>query len=229
MEDTLTVHSSTDISPTHKIPLPYRLIRAVIRVLLSLLSKLTVTGKDNLPSSGPCILVINHLHMLDPVILMAILPFKVDVLIAEKYRKKFPIGLIVKLAGATFVRRGEVDRKALRKCLSILGSGSILGMSPEGTRSKTGALQRAKSGVAYFVQKTGAPLLPIAMWGTEKVVSGWKSFRRQEVHIRIGELFTLPSPEKKLRTKDLQVLADQIMVRIADLLPEEYQGAYAHR
>jgi len=223
------VPASNNKHPTQEIPLFYRLLRAVVRVLLSMLSKLTVIGKDNLPSSGPCILVINHLHLLDPIVLMAILPFKVNVLIAEKYRKKFPIGPIVKLAGATFVRRGEVDRKALRKCLSILDAGGILGMSPEGTRSKTGALQRAKSGVAYFVQKTGAPLLPIAIWGTEKVVSGWKSFRRQEVHICIGELFSLPSPEKRLRSKDLQILADQIMLRIAELLPEEYRGAYAHQ
>jgi len=182
------VPASNNRHPTQEIPFFYRLLRAVVRVLLSMLSKLTVIGKDNLPSSGPCILVTT-----------------------------------------TFVRRGEVDRKALRKCLSILDAGGILGMSPEGTRSKTGALQRAKSGVAYFVQKTGAPLLPIAIWGTEKVVSGWKSFRRQEVHICIGELFSLPSPEKRLRSKDLQILADQIMLRIAELLPEEYRGAYAHQ
>lgn len=127
------------------------------------------------------------------------------------------------------MRRGEVDRRALRRCLSILSSGGILGMSPEGTRSKTGALQRAKPGVAYFVQKTGAPLLPVAVWGTEMMLSGWKPFHRQEVHISIGEPFDLSTPGEKLRGKDLQTLADQIMLRIARLLPKKYWGAYADR
>ena len=221
------MHSASKQIPTKSMAPFYRIIRAVARVILSALARVTVTGKDNLPASGPYILVINHLHLVDPVILMCVLPYQVDVLIADKYRKKFPIGQIVKLAGATFVRRGEVDRKALRKCLVILKAGGVLGMSPEGTRSKTGTLQRAKPGVAYFVHKTGAPLLPVATWGTEKALSSWRPFRRQEVRIAIGRLFTLPSPEKRLRSKDLQTTADQIMLRIAHLLPREYWGAYA--
>jgi len=219
--------SSKENAPRMRMSFPYRLLRVLVRTVLALLARFVVTGEENLPSSGPCILVTNHLHLFDPIVLMAVLPFQVDVLVADKYRRKFPIGQIVSFAGGTFVRRGEVDRKALRKCLRILKSGGILGMSPEGTRSKTGTLQRAKPGVAYFVYKTGAPLLPVGTWGTERVLSGWRPFRRQEVHIAIGKPFVLSPPPGRLRSRDLQVMADEIMVRIARLIPAEYRGVYA--
>lgn len=98
-EDIPTVHSAKREAVAQKMAPSYRVIRSVVRFMLSLMARLLVTGEENLPCSGPCILVINHLHMFDPVVLMSALPFQVDVLVAEKYMKIFPIGLIVKLAG----------------------------------------------------------------------------------------------------------------------------------
>jgi 1-acyl-sn-glycerol-3-phosphate acyltransferase len=221
------VNSTGEELPIQKVTPSYRMIRALARFLLRLMVRIKVSGEENLPSGGPLILVINHLHLLDPIVLMVILPFRVDVLVAEKYRKIFPIGQIVSSAGGIFVRRGEIDRKALRTCLDSLRSRRVLGMSPEGTRSKTGVLQRAKPGVAYFVLKTGAPLLPIGLWGLNGMVSSWKRLRRAEVRVVIGEPFRLSVPEKKVRTEDLQAMADQIMLKVAELLPSKYWGAYA--
>ena len=226
-EATSKVNSTGEELPIQKVTPSYRIIRALARFLLRIMVRIKVSGEQNLPSAGPLILVINHLHLLDPIVLMTILPFRVEVLVAEKYRKRFPIGQIVSSAGGIFVRRGEIDRKALRTCLDSLRSGRILGMSPEGTRSKTGVLQRAKPGVAYFVLKTGAPLLPIGLWGLNEMVSSWKRLRRAEVRVVIGEAFRLSVPEKKVRTEDLQAMADQIMLRVAELLPSRYWGAYA--
>jgi 1-acyl-sn-glycerol-3-phosphate acyltransferase len=226
-EATSRVNYTGEELPIQKLTRSYRMIRALARFLLRIMVRIRVSGEQNLPSGGPFILVINHLHLLDPIVLMAILPFHVDVLVAEKYRKRFPIGQIVSSAGGIFVRRGEIDRKALRACLDSLRSGRVLGMSPEGTRSKTGVLQRAKPGVAYFVLKTGAPLLPIGLWGLSGMVSSWKRLRRAEVRVAIGEPFRLSVSDKKVRTEDLQAMADQIMMRVAELLPSKYRGAYA--
>ena len=221
------MNSTGEEFPTKKMTPSYRTIRALARLLLRMMVRIRVSGEQNLPSGGPLILVINHLHLLDPIVLMTILPFHVDVLVAEKYRKRFPIGQIVRSAGGIFVRRGEIDRKALRTCLDSLRAGRVLGMSPEGTRSTTGVLQRAKPGVAYFVLKTGAPLVPIGLWGLNGMVSAWKRLRRAEVRVVIGEPFQLSVTGNKVRTEDLQAMADQIMLRVAELLPDEYRGAYA--
>jgi len=205
----------------------YRAIRALARVGLWMMVRIRVSGEENFPSEGPLIVVTNHLHLLDSIVLMVTFPFPADVLVAEKYRRKFPIGQMVSLAGGTFVRRGEIDRKALRRCLGSLRSGRILGMAPEGTRSTTGGLQRGKPGVVYFVRKTGAPLLPIGVWGLDRMVSSWKRLSRAEVRVAIGEPFHLPVSEQRMRSEDMQALADQIMLRIAALLPRQYRGVYS--
>ena len=208
-------------------PLRYRIMRVAFRWVFRFLVRWEVTGSEHIPSSGPFILSINHLHLFDPPFLMAALPFHVTVLVAEKYREKFLFGGIVKHAGGIFVRRGEIDRAALRRCIEVLRSGGVLGFSPEGTRSLTGALQRGKLGIAYVAHKTGAPILPLAVWGLETLGVSLRHLRRARVHVAIGELFNLPPVEGKPRASNLQLLADQVMYRIAELMPAKYRGVYA--
>jgi len=137
------------------------------------------------------------------------------------------MGLIVKGARGIFIRRGEIDRTALRRCLEALRAGDVLGLAPEGTRSRSGVLQRGKPGIAYLAYKTDVPILPVAIWGLETWGKSWRRLRRPHVHVVVGKPFRLPRLEGKPRSKDLQVLADQVMYRIAALLPEKYRGVYA--
>jgi 1-acyl-sn-glycerol-3-phosphate acyltransferase len=130
--------------------------------------------------------------------------------------------------GAIFVLRGEVDRHALRKAMAVLEQGRVLGIAPEGTRSKTGAMQRGRSGAAYIACLMDVPLLPVGIIGVEKALMELRRLRRPQVKVVIGQPFTLPPLPNKAssRSKRLREYTTQIMQRIAELLPEEYQGVY---
>jgi 1-acyl-sn-glycerol-3-phosphate acyltransferase len=131
-------------------------------------------------------------------------------------------------AGAIFVLRGEVDRRALRQAMAVLEQGRVLGIAPEGTRSKTGAMQRGRGGAAYIACLMGVPLLPAGIIGVEKALGELRRLRRPRVKVVIGRPFTLPPLPNKAsgRSKRLRGHTTQIMHRIAELLPEEYQGLY---
>jgi 1-acyl-sn-glycerol-3-phosphate acyltransferase len=127
-----------------------------------------------------------------------------------------------------FVRRGEVDREALRASLGVLSSGGVLAVAPEGTRSQTGTLQLAKAGIIYLAQHTDAFILPVAIAGTEQL-KGWLRLKRPTCRVVIGKPFKLPPVAGKLTPDQMQDWADQIMVRIGLLLPARYRGVYAER
>ena len=202
-------------------------MRAVFRLIFKVLVRWDISGLEHVPASGPFIMAINHLHLFDPPFLMVAVPFHVTVLAADKYREKPFSGFIIRHARGIFVRRGAIDRTALRRCLEVLQTGDVLGVSPEGMRSPTGALQRGKPGTAYLVYKSRVPILPLAVWGLETLGTSLRRFRRARVHVVIGELFHLPPVDGKPRGKELQALADGVMYRIAELLPHQYRGVYA--
>jgi 1-acyl-sn-glycerol-3-phosphate acyltransferase len=99
-------------------------------------------------------------------------------------------------------------------------------MAPEGTRSETGALARAKTGVAFLAHKTNALIVPLALIGTEKIAPALKRLRRARVTLRIGEPYTLPPLDETNRSAGLRANTDEVMCRIAALLPPEYRGIY---
>jgi len=203
----------------------YKLMRAISRALFTALTKCTVTGLENLPPGGPLLIVSNHLHWLDPPLVMAFLPYRAAVLAAAKYRRSIR-GLVLRACGAIFVNRGEVDRVALRKSLAILRAGGVLGIAPEGTRSPTGGLQQGKKGAAYLAYRTDATLLPVVVWGVENVFPSLRRFRRASVGVAIGAPFKLPPVSGKPSSQDLVPATDLIMSKIAALLPARYRGVY---
>ncbi len=204
-----------------------RIVLPIVRWLFSLLTHWELVGRENLPLQGPYMLVTNHLSAFDPPLVGAVLGNpNVTVFAAAKYSTGL-FGWILRQAGAIFVHRGEVDRAALRQALQVLESGGILGVAPEGTRSLTKTMQRGKTGAAYLALRTGVPLIPVGVIGTDKLVNDLKHLRRGHLRVVIGQPFTLPVPEK--RTPEvLQELTDLIMVRIAELLPDEYRGVYSN-
>lgn len=203
----------------------YWLERLIARALLGLLTQWEVTGLERVPRQGPFIVITNHLSMVDPPALMAALPCRITALAASKYIRH-PFGFLLGSADVIFVRRGQVDRKALRQALAALASGKVLGIAPEGTRSKTGALQRGKPGVAYLALRTNVPILPVAITGTERVFRDLLHLRRAHVRLVVGQPFRLTQPEDADRP--LQALTDEMMQRLAGLLPPEYRGVYGN-
>jgi 1-acyl-sn-glycerol-3-phosphate acyltransferase len=204
----------------------YRIVKMIISLVLRLLARIEIVGVENVPQEGPYIVICNHLHRFDPPLLLIALPVRMTVLAANKYRNHPLFGPFLSSMGAIYIRRGEVDRQALRACLDLLKGGGIIGMAPEGTRSPTGALQEGRTGVAYLASRTGVPILPVAITGTEKMPANLKRLRRGQVKAVIGATFTLPVTEGKARGKQLKEFTELIMRRLADMLPEEYRGVY---
>lgn len=202
----------------------YRVAQAVIRVLAALLiKKIEVEGLENVPREGPFLLVSNHLSYLDSPIMFIVLPRIAYFLAGEKYQHHI-FALLLRVGGAIFVQRGEVDREALRQALNALEDGHCLGMAAEGTRSKTGALIPGKTGPAYMATRANVPIVPLVLWGTEKIVPGWKRLQRREVHVRFGKMLRLPPG--RARSAQLEAYTDEIMTTLASMLPEDYRGVY---
>lgn len=200
----------------------YRLVTGIIWLLVKLLAKPHIEGRERVPMEGPVIVVTNHLHHLD-VAAGVTIPRPAWVLAAEKYENHI-FGPILRVAGAIFIDRGEADRSALRQALNVLEDGHAMAIAVEGTRSHTGALAEGKLGTAYLATRTGATVVPLAMWGTENIINAWKRLRRADVYIRYGEPITFP--KGKARTAELEEYTKEIMVSLARLLPEEYRGIY---
>lgn len=215
--------------PTYRTnPRIYRLMRGLIRCVMRILYRFLVDARFDFPASGPVIITVNHLHLLDPFVVAPIVPRQIVTLAAGKWRANGIVRFFYKHAGVIYVNRGEVDRQALRACLDLLSTDNVLAIAPEGTRSKTGGLQHAKAGVAYIATKANATIVPIAYWGVEKL-GDWKKLKRPTCHAIVGKPYRLPQREKRYATSELQHFSDLIMLRIGLMLPEEYRGVYAER
>ncbi len=205
----------------------YRLMQALIRGLLGIFGTLHVEGKENFPKQGPYIMAVNHLHWMDIPVLFVILPHEVATFAAEKWERHWLVGTLLRLFGhVIFVQRGEPDRRAITRAIRWLQAGGVLGIAPEGTRSRTGALQQGKPGAAYMASRTGVPIVPVVVWGQEKFWREVRRLRRPRVHVRVGKPFVLPGTPNRAKGKQLDGYTEQIMLRLAELLPEPYRGVY---
>ena len=200
----------------------------IFRAAFTLLTRLEVKNLENIPSKGPYILAPNHLSRADPPLLFIYFGGKnVTGWVANKYRRNLFFGLLVRLGNPIFIRRGEVDRQAIDAAVEALHAGKIFGLAPEGTRSRVGSLIRGKTGVAYLADAAGAPILPTAITGTDSLFRDLLRLRRPRITVTFGELFRLPPLDTQDRNASLRKNADEVMCRIAAMLPESYRGVYA--
>ena len=197
------------------------------RIAFRFLARLdSVEGVANLPATGPAIVMINHIAFVDPVIVLGVLPRNI-VPLAKVEAYRVPVfGLFPWLWEVIPVHRGEIDRKALRSAEEVLRAGEIVLVAPEGTRHPT--LQRGKEGIAFLAHRTGAPIVPVAVDGTEgfpslPILPRW---RRPGVRIRVGRPFRFRlQPEKPDRDR-LRQMTDQAMGVLAAMLPPARRGVY---
>jgi len=204
------------------------LIHFIVRLLFGLLSRLDVLGLENIPATGPGILAANHLGRLDSPLVFSLLERSdVTSLVADKYRNNPVLRPLVNAVNGIWINREQADFRALRQALDFINKGGMLGIAPEGTRSRTGALRTAKTGVAYLAGRSGVPIIPAGIWGTETAIAQLCRLRRPPIHIRFGQPFQLPPLRGGDRSASLQENADEIMCHIAALLPPEYRGVYA--
>lgn len=209
-------------------------VRSVIRqgchlflaAVLPVLLRLRVSGREHVPAHGPLIVVCNHISHFDALLLVALLPWPIEFMAVTDLWQVPVTGWFIRLYGAIPLRRGEGDRAALRAALDVLARGGVLGIAPEGYIVPGAALVRPQPGAAYLALRSGAPLLPVGIAGTERALENLKRGRRTEVTVRIGAPFML-SPVEGPRRERLRRASDEIMEHIAALLPAAYRGVYA--
>ncbi len=203
-----------------------RLANLVLRFLMLILLDYEIEGLENLPQEGPVITAQNHMIFVDTVIGAAFIDREaVGMSKVENYDNPL-VAILFKLYGTFPVRRGEVDRRALRTALKVLREGKVLMAAPEGTRSKTNTLQKGKDGLSYVAVRAGAPIVPIAIWGQEKFWEQLRSLRRTKVKMVMGKPFIFELGEGKPAREQLSQMTDEMMCRLAALLPPEYRGYY---
>lgn len=193
-----------------------------LRFVLSVLARWKVTGREHVPR-GALIVVSNHLNNADPPILGAGVARRRLRFMAKIELFRLPFGVIPRMWGAFPVRRFEADMGALLAAERILRDGGAIGMFPEGTRSRTGYLGKAHPGTALIALRTGAPILPCAITGTERFRDPFLVFKRPRIAVTIGEPFSVERVRRPTQ-EQIDALTIRIMDEIRKLLPESYVG-----
>ena len=202
----------------------------LIHAVLNLVTKVEVYEQENVPSTGSFVLATNHLGMLDIFMPFYVLNrWDMFVLVADKWEKQTWVRWLGKSLNFLYIDRFNPNLPALRDVIARMKSGQVLVIAPEGTRSRSGALLEAKPGVSYLAAKLGYPIVPASLAGTSDEIffENLRHLRKTHVVLRAGKPFNLPPLPKQNRDEAMQRYTDEIMCRIAALLPESYRGAYA--
>jgi 1-acyl-sn-glycerol-3-phosphate acyltransferase len=206
------------------------IIRWLIRLIFNVIARVDVTGYEYLPKDTSFVIATNHLGIVDvPIAYYALDRWDMFVLIADKWQNIPLFRWVGKYFNFIFIDRYNADIKALRKVISLMEENNILVIAPEGTRSRTGALIEAKPGVSYLASKLNRPIVPVAITGTEdkNLFGNLKRLRRAHITVSAGPAFILPPLPRENRDAVLKQYTDEIMCRIAAILPENYRGVYA--
>ena len=180
-------------------PLMYWLVRGTLQPFFHLYFRLSRIGREHIPTDGPVILASNHRSFLDPFIIATLARRPLYYVAKEElFRRRFT-GWLLNNLGAFPVRRGESDNDMIETAKAILARGDAVLIFPEGTRIRPGALGRPRRGVGRLALETGAPVVPVAIIGTEAVRKGWW-IRPHKVRVRIGRALTFPKVQAPSRT-----------------------------
>lgn len=200
---------------------------AAMYLIMRTTMQLDLQGLENVPRTGPLLIIINHNSFLDPLVPCVFV--RDDVFpMAKSQALNHWLGWVLKWYGAFPVRRGEADPSALKRSLRVLQAGHTLLMAPEGTRNPNGVLQEGHEGAALIAERSGAPILPVAMRGGAPWLSNLKrlGLRSTKIKMRVGKpLVVRPLPKHPTR-EELRVITDEMMYSLAALLPPEMHGRY---
>jgi 1-acyl-sn-glycerol-3-phosphate acyltransferase len=199
----------------------YELIRWFAILVFSIVVRIRLRGRYNVPRKGPYIIASNHLSWTDIPLVPLFIPGKVVYMAKEEafYSK---VGWLVRFMGAFPVKRGEGDRQAIRAAGEQLAKGKVFIIFPEGHRSDTHSMIKAHAGLGMIALRSGVPVVPVAIWGSEKAL---RKFGAQ-VTISYGKPLVLKPKGEKTTREDIKEATEEIMYRIASMLPPEYRGVY---
>ena len=204
----------------------YRMGRPLARFCFGTFGKMEVIGEENVPPHGPLILACNHMAFTDPPLLVAAIPRPLHFM-GKKELFGNPLGRFLMRSFHVFpYNRGGASTDTLRTLLGLLDQDRAVVVFPEGTRSKSHALQEAQLGVVYLAMKSQAPILPVGVTGTQNMRAWRMPVPLCRLTANIGPLFTLPVVEGRTPRPVMYSMLRMIMERVAVQLPPEFRGAY---
>jgi len=203
-------------------------LRSIIGFLLKLLTQTEFIGVENIPPEGGVLIACNHMSRLDiPVLFITPNRPEITALVTTKYLKYPLLRWFIVTAEGIWLDRDTADFSAFRKAVEALKQGKALGIAPEGTRSQTAKLIEGKPGTALLALRTGVPIVPVAIVGTEDGMSKLLRLKRPRITAEYGKPIIPPKLDRSNREGQLQNLTDEVMCRIAAMMPQKYHGFYA--
>ncbi|MBV6394994.1 MAG: Bifunctional protein Aas [Anaerolineales bacterium] len=204
-------------------------LRFVAKKIFPLIADIEVRADRNLLNKGGCVVATNHLGRLDSLMAYHLLDNQ-DIIqpFTDKYKDRLLYRFFAWWMQMTWLTRGQADMKAIKEFIARLKKGGVMVIAPEGTRSKSASLLKGESGAIFIAAQAGAPIIPVAVTGTEDAVvkSRWRRLRRLKITLTAGAPFILPPMKGADRERLMQAATDEVMCRIAALLPESYRGHY---
>ena len=198
--------------------------------LCSVLLKPKIYGRKNIPQNGPYIIAINHFHIFDPALVVYAIRIPISFLAASDQDIDWQVLIAGKLYGFIPTNRQKLAPSTIKKAIQALQKGDILGIFPEATTGPV--LRRPKKGVTYLSLKSGCKILPMGIIGLEEDIwSQWLKGVRPQVAVKIGKPFSISSSlpkDRNERQNKLSDIGDDIMHKIATLLPKKYRGEYVN-
>lgn len=200
----------------------YNAIRWIAIFIFALIARIKLHGRYNVPQKGPFIIAANHLSWTDvPLVPMYVTPRVIYMAKEESFLG--PVGWLVRFLGAIPVKRGEGDRQSLRAADTQLKKGNVFIIFPEGTRSKTHTMAKGHAGLGMIALRSQVPVIPVAIWGSENALKKFGA----EINITYGEPMLLKPKGPKITRADIDSATEEVMQRIASMLPSQYRGVYA--
>jgi 1-acyl-sn-glycerol-3-phosphate acyltransferase len=205
----------------------YKIVAFFVKWGIHIICRIDAPDIDKIPLTGPVIGYANHSAMIEvPVFFGLLQPRKITGWAKIELWDNWFFRWLFDLWHIIPIRRGEADTTAIRKAVEAINEGYVFGLAPEGTRNVTGQLIRAHPGVVMLVTRANAPLFPIAHWGGENFTKNIKRLKRTDFHVRIGDPVCLKLEGVRVTKEVRQQIVDEMMYRLAELLPPEYRGEY---
>lgn len=187
-------------------------------------TRLQIEGLHNIPQSNAAIIAFNHLGHLDPLLVSAFSPRAPEFITLADLLQVPGTGLALRAYGVILIHRDEYDRQVIRATLGTLKRGDLLALAPEARQSPSATLEKGREGAAYLALKSGVPVVPVGITGTQNAYGAWRNRRRPDICMRVGIAFHLSAQPGTDRLEALAAAHTAIMKHIAQLLPVEYRG-----
>lgn len=205
-----------------------KFVNRIVRAYCELTIRPHLEQLEKVPMKGPFLIAGNHVNTMDGLVMFTYIQPRPLTTLSKEENFTNPIKRMISEAwGAIPIKRGTVDNTAMNLALDALKEGKMLAILPEGTRSHDGVMQRGKPGILPLAVKSGVPIVPVGFHGHEDFWKNMRRFRKTDFYLEIGQPFRIKATMRDLDREKRQIITDEVMYRIAMLLPEKYRGVYS--